>query len=195
MIIPWLEQRLGVTVPFIHGGVNAKARAKAIEEFSQSPQDFPVMMLSTMAAGVGINLVSANHVVHLDRWWNPAVENQATDRAYRIGQEKDVHVHKLVTIGTIEERIEELISGKLQLANSVITPGEVRLTELNLGQLHELWRLDRNRAQQAAEFSDTKWQKRKQADEQWRQLHQRMRSGEFSTDADDPLEPTQAEEH
>ena len=66
------------------------------------------MVLSTMAAGVGINLTAANHVIHMDRWWNPAVENQATDRSYRIGQQKDVHVHKMVSVGTLEERIDEL---------------------------------------------------------------------------------------
>ena len=91
---------------------------------------FPVFLLSLKAGGTGLNLTAADHVIHLDRWWNPAVEEQATDRAYRIGQTKPVQVHRLITRGTIEEKIAELLSRKRALADSVLGSGEAALTEL-----------------------------------------------------------------
>ena len=100
------------------------------------------MVLSVKAAGTGLNLTAANHVIHFDRWWNPAVENQATDRAYRIGQEKNVMVHKLVSKGTIEERIDEIIEGKKELAENVIGAGEKWITELGDKEILEIMRLD-----------------------------------------------------
>lgn len=106
-----------------------------MEDFNGSDRS-SVMILSLKAGGTGLNLTSANHVIHVDRWWNPAVENQATDRAYRIGQEKDVSVHKLVSRGTLEERIDELIDGKVQLAGAVL--GKTNVTELDDDTLRHL---------------------------------------------------------
>jgi SNF2 family DNA or RNA helicase len=97
--------------------------------------------LSLRAGGTGLNLTAANHVVHLDRWWNPAVENQATDRAFRIGQHRTVEVHKLICTGTLEERIDEMIETKKALADSVVGDGEGWLTELSTSQLREVFAL------------------------------------------------------
>lgn len=141
MLLPWLEERLGTDIPFLHGGVSRTARQAMVERFN-APEGPPVMLLSLKAGGTGLNLTAANHVVHVDRWWNPAVEDQATDRAYRIGQRRDVRVHKLVAKGTIEERIDRVIEGKVDLARSVMPTGESWLTELGLDELHRLWRLD-----------------------------------------------------
>lgn len=96
------------------------------------------MVLSLKAGGTGLNLTAANIVVHMDRWWNPAVENQATDRAYRIGQDKNVFVYKLITAGTVEERIHDIISGKSELAAAMIAQGEGWLTELSDAELATL---------------------------------------------------------
>lgn len=150
MLVPWLSERLGRPVPFLHGGVSRAARARMVSEFN-SDDGAPVMVLSLKAGGTGLNLTAANHVVHVDRWWNPAVEDQATDRAHRIGQRRDVQVHKLVAKGTIEERIDEVIAGKVDLARAVMPTGEAWLTELGLDELHRLWRLDDQRARKGAE--------------------------------------------
>ena len=98
----------------------------------------PSILLSLKAGGTGLNLMRANHVFHFDRWWNPAVENQATDRAYRIGQRRDVQVHKFVTVGTLEESIDVLIESKRELAENVIGAGEGWLTDLDTDALREL---------------------------------------------------------
>jgi non-specific serine/threonine protein kinase len=100
------------------------------------------MVLSLKAGGVGLNLTAANHVIHFDRWWNPAVENQATDRTFRIGQKKNVVVHKFITKGTIEEKIDKMIEGKLKLAQEVIqSGGEDWITAMNNDELIELFSL------------------------------------------------------
>jgi SNF2 family DNA or RNA helicase len=101
------------------------------------------MVLSLKAGGVGLNLTRANHVFHFDRWWNPAVENQATDRAFRIGQQRNVHVHKFVCTGTVEERIDALIESKLALAESIVGAGENWITELSSTELRDLFALRR----------------------------------------------------
>jgi SNF2 family DNA or RNA helicase len=103
----------------------------------------PLFLLSLKAGGTGLNLTGANHVFHYDRWWNPAVEDQATDRAFRIGQTRDVQVHKLLCAGTLEERIDELIESKKALAESVVGAGEAWLTELSTDELRELMALRR----------------------------------------------------
>ncbi|MFM7612954.1 MAG: helicase-related protein, partial [Synechococcales cyanobacterium] len=103
-----------------------------------------IFILSLKAGGVGLNLTRANHVFHYDRWWNPAVENQATDRAFRIGQTRNVQVHKFVCSGTLEEKIHDLIASKQSLAEQVVGVGESWLTELNTDQLKDLLLLDRN---------------------------------------------------
>ena len=97
-----------------------------------------VFLISVKAGGTGLNLTAASHVIHLDRWWNPAVEDQATDRAYRIGQQRNVLVHKLVSAGTIEERIDELIASKRDLADRVLGSGEEWMTELSTDDLRDL---------------------------------------------------------
>ena len=98
-------------------------------------------MLSLKAGGTGLNLTAANHVFHFDRWWNPAVENQATDRAYRIGQKRNVQIHKFVCVGTLEEKIDEMIERKMTLADNVVGTGESWLTELSTDELKDLFAL------------------------------------------------------
>jgi SNF2 family DNA or RNA helicase len=98
----------------------------------------PVLILSLKAGGVGLNLTAANHVIHYDRWWNPAVEDQATDRAFRIGQLRNVQVRKFVCVGTLEERIDAMIEAKRGLAERIVGSGEARLTDLTLDQIREL---------------------------------------------------------
>jgi SNF2 family DNA or RNA helicase len=105
--------------------------------------ELPVFLLSLKAGGTGLNLTAADHVIHFDRWWNPAVEEQATDRAYRIGQTRPVQVHRLVTEGTIEERIAQLLARKRSLADSVLARGETALTELGNAELRDLVTLRR----------------------------------------------------
>ena len=130
----------------LHGGTNVKKRKTIVDQF-QSEDGPPFFILSLKAGGTGLNLTAAAHVIHFDRWWNPAVENQATDRAYRIGQKRNVLVHKFVTSGTIEERIAALIEEKRQLAEDLLSgEGEVNLTELPDDELLELVRLDVTRA-------------------------------------------------
>jgi SNF2 family DNA or RNA helicase len=101
----------------------------------------PFFVLSLKAGGTGLNLTGASHVIHFDRWWNPAVENQATDRAFRIGQKRNVQVRKFVCAGTLEERIDQMIESKKELADLVISDGEGWLTELSTGDLRELFTL------------------------------------------------------
>ena len=116
----------------IHGGTSVKKRAEIVDAFNEQKTYIPYVVLSLKAAGTGLNLTQANHVIHFDRWWNPAVENQATDRAYRIGQNKNVIVHKFVCEDTIEEKIDELIAGKQKLADSIVTSSaESWLTSLS----------------------------------------------------------------
>ena len=125
----------------LHGSVAVSKRKKIIEQF-QSDEYVPFMVLSLKAGGVGLNLTRANHVVHFDRWWNPAVENQATDRVFRIGQQKKVMVHKFITRGTIEEKIDEMLEQKAQLSADVLAAsGEKWLTEMKNDELSDLFRL------------------------------------------------------
>ena len=142
----YLQDLFGGEVLFLYGGTPAKQRDRMIARF-QEERSLPgpaVFVLSLKAGGLGLNLTRANHVFHFDRWWNPAVENQATDRAFRIGQTKDVWVHKFVCGGTLEDRIDELIESKKALAESVIGAGEGWLTELNTDQLREMVTLNRD---------------------------------------------------
>lgn len=126
----------------IHGGIRPAQRTKIVEQF-QSETYMPFIVCSVKAAGTGLNLTNANHVIHFDRWWNPAVENQATDRAFRIGQTKNVMVHKLVAKGTIEEKIDRIIASKKELAENVIGEGSEKwITELGNDELMALLRLE-----------------------------------------------------
>ncbi len=140
IVAPYFAERFGTEVPFLHGGVSKSKRDRMVESF-QSENGPPIMMLSLKAGGTGLNLTAANHVVHLDRWWNPAVENQATDRAFRIGQRKNVQVRKLLCVGTVEERIDGMLGSKQDLADLAVGTGENWVTEMNTAELHELFRL------------------------------------------------------
>jgi SNF2 family DNA or RNA helicase len=139
-----LEQHLskaGVTHQFLHGGTPVAERERMVARFQDGAT--PVFLLSLKAGGTGLNLTRADHVIHVDRWWNPAVEDQATDRAYRIGQTKPVQVHRFITQGTIEEKIAELLTRKKALADSVLAQGETALTELSNDALRDLVTLRR----------------------------------------------------
>ncbi|MHB1629391.1 MAG: DEAD/DEAH box helicase, partial [Bacilli bacterium] len=125
----------------LHGEIPMSKRRDIVAKF-QGEEYAPFLVLSIKAGGVGLNLTSANHVVHFDRWWNPAVENQATDRAFRIGQQKNVIVHKFITRGTIEEKIDLLIEEKTKLSNEIIPDmQETWITEMDNRQLMDLFRL------------------------------------------------------
>jgi SNF2 family DNA or RNA helicase len=138
-----LQDTLGCEVLFLHGGTSKKQRDAMVQRFQQERHGPPIFILSLKAGGVGLNLTEANHVFHFDRWWNPAVENQATDRAFRIGQKKNVQVHKFVCVGTLEERINSMIEQKKVLAESIVGSGENWLTEMSTDQLKELFALSR----------------------------------------------------
>ncbi|MBA2955153.1 ATP-dependent helicase [Nocardioides sp. MAH-18] len=128
--------RAGVPHQFLHGGTPVREREAMVKRFQAGAA--PVFLLSLKAGGTGLNLTRADHVIHVDRWWNPAVEEQATDRAYRIGQTRPVQVHRMVTRGTIEERIAEMLSRKRAIADAVLGRGEAALTELSNDELREL---------------------------------------------------------
>ncbi|MDZ7801173.1 MAG: DEAD/DEAH box helicase [Trueperaceae bacterium] len=142
LLVRHLSHRLGIEAPFLHGGVVASKRAEMVRRF-QSEDGPSVLVLSLKAGGTGLNLTRASHVFHLDRWWNPAVEDQATDRAFRIGQRRNVQVHTFVTLGTLEERIDEMIDAKRSLAGDVIASGEQALAELDTATLREIVALRR----------------------------------------------------
>ncbi|NWF61109.1 MAG: DEAD/DEAH box helicase [Fischerella sp.] len=144
LLKPYLEQQLEREILFLYGSTSKKQREEMIDRFQHDPQGPPIMILSLKAGGVGLNLTRANHVFHFDRWWNPAVENQATDRVFRIGQTRNVQVHKFVCTGTLEEKIHDMIESKKQLAEQVVGAGEEWLTELDTNQLRNLLLLDRS---------------------------------------------------
>ena len=144
LLQPYLEKKLGKEVLFLYGSTRRQQRQEMIDRFQNDPNGPPILILSLKAGGTGLNLTRANHVFHVDRWWNPAVENQATDRAFRIGQKRNVQVHKFVCTGTLEERINDMIEQKKQLAEQTVDAGEQWLTELDTDQLRNLLLLDRN---------------------------------------------------
>jgi SNF2 family DNA or RNA helicase len=136
MLQAHLRALFGVEVLFLHGGTPQKRRDRMVARFQA--RDVPVFILSLRAGGTGLNLTAGNHVFHFDRWWNPAVEDQATDRAFRIGQTRDVQVYKYICAGTLEERIDALIESKKALAESVVGAGEGWLTELSTDELRDI---------------------------------------------------------
>ncbi|GJF12503.1 helicase HelZ [Mycolicibacterium cyprinidarum] len=140
MLVPHLAARFGQDVAYLHGGTPKKRRDEMVEQF-QSGSGPAVFILSLKAGGTGLNLTAANHVVHLDRWWNPAVENQATDRAFRIGQKRKVQVRKFICTGTLEEKIDDMIEAKKALAELAVGDGERWLTELSTRELRTLFAL------------------------------------------------------
>ena len=127
-------------MPFLYGGVPRKERDRMVQDFQESVQP-SAFVLSLKAGGTGLNLTRATHVFHYDRWWNPAVENQATDRAFRIGQTHNVMVHKFICGGTLEDRIDAMIESKMALADEIVTSGETSLTELSNAELRDILRL------------------------------------------------------
>jgi hypothetical protein len=138
MLQPYLAARLGCPVHFLHGGTTKKRRDEMVAEFQDGALGPAVFLLSLKAGGTGLNLTAANHVIHVDRWWNPAVEDQATDRAFRIGQRRDVQVRKFVCVGTVEERIDQMIEDKKALAQAIVGTGESWLTELSVADLRRV---------------------------------------------------------
>ena len=140
------RRRYAGAVYYLHGGTPRTRREHMVEEFQDPESERAIFVLSLRAGGTGITLTRANHVIHFDRWWNPAVENQATDRAYRIGQEKTVFVHKMVTMGTLEERIDEMIEAKKKLAEDIVGSDESWLAKLDNETFLNLVALDRSEA-------------------------------------------------
>ncbi len=144
LLVSMLMQQFDREVLFLHGGTPQKQRDQIVQTFQKADGKNPILVASLKAGGVGLNLTAATHVFHFDRWWNPAVENQATDRAYRIGQTRNVQVHKFVVSGTLEERIDEMIEAKTELAEQIIGAGERWLTELDTSTLRDLLTLRRD---------------------------------------------------
>jgi SNF2 family DNA or RNA helicase len=140
----YLRHQCHYNTYYLHGGTTRKKREKMIEEFQDPETEPSIFILSLKAGGVGITLTKANHVFHFDRWWNPSVEDQATDRAFRIGQKKNVFVHKFVAIGTLEERIDEMIEDKKKLAGSIVGSDESWLTELDNNAFRKLIALNQS---------------------------------------------------
>ncbi|MFP4136381.1 MAG: DEAD/DEAH box helicase [Candidatus Acetothermia bacterium] len=136
-----LQERFHYHVPFLHGGTSQKARDEMIDGFQRQEERLPFFLLSLRAGGLGINLTEASYVIHIDRWWNPAVESQATDRAHRIGQQNNVTVHKFVSSGTYEEEIDRMIEEKKELAEEIVGSGEEGLTELSKQEFMNLIKL------------------------------------------------------
>jgi SNF2 family DNA or RNA helicase len=146
MLQDYLQQTLQRDVLFLHGGTPLAERDRMVSEFQTDAIGPPVFILSLKAGGTGLNLTRANHVFHFDRWWNPAVENQATDRAFRIGQSRNVQVHKYVCAGTFEETLDELIERKMQLAQAIVGTSESWITEMSTAELQSMFRLRREEA-------------------------------------------------
>jgi SNF2 family DNA or RNA helicase len=137
-----IADELNADALFFHGGVSRKNRDKLVETFQNDPS-VRYMIVSLKAGGTGLNLTAATNVIHYDLWWNPAVENQATDRAYRIGQVKNVQVHRFITQATFEEKIDAMIQAKQELANLTVGTGESWITDLSNTELREIFTLAR----------------------------------------------------
>lgn len=142
LLVNMLKTDFTIDVPFFHGSVTRKARDEMVEAF-QTQNDVKLMVISLKAGGTGLNLTAATNVIHYDLWWNPAVEDQATDRTYRIGQTSNVIVHRLITLGTFEEKIDEMIKSKKELADLTVSTGEKLITELSNQQLREIFSLSK----------------------------------------------------
>jgi len=143
MLAEYLPKAFGAATQFLHGGTPAKMRDQMVTRFQEDEHAPPIFILSLKAGGTGLNLTRANHVFHFDRWWNPAVEDQATDRAFRIGQKRNVQVHKFVTTGTLEEMIDDMIESKKGLAQAVVGSGENWITEMSTDELRKVVSLRR----------------------------------------------------
>jgi len=143
LLVHYLEKKIGIQVPFLHGGVPSKKREEMIRSFQEKENSSPIFLLSLRAGGTGLNLTRANFVFHFDRWWNPAVENQATDRTFRIGQKRNVQVYKMVCLGTMEEKIDKMLEEKSELLERVVSTGEKWITEMSNDELYEVLSLSR----------------------------------------------------
>jgi non-specific serine/threonine protein kinase len=144
MLRAHLAARFGREVAYLHGGVPKADRDAMVARFQDGgPTSPPLFVLSLKAGGTGLTLTAANHVIHVDRWWNPAVEDQATDRAFRIGQTRNVQVRKFVCAGTVEEKISAMIRDKRGLAAKIVGSGEQWITEMSTTELRELFALER----------------------------------------------------
>ncbi|MYC79653.1 MAG: ATP-dependent helicase, partial [Cenarchaeum sp. SB0661_bin_35] len=137
MLKQYIQEALGREVLFLHGGTTRRQRDIMVERFGDD-DSVQVLVVSLKAGGTGLNLTAANHVFHFDRWWNPAVEDQATDRAFRIGQTRNVQVRKMICAGTFEEKIDQMIEQKKAMAESVVGTGEAWLTEMSNDELHDI---------------------------------------------------------
>ena len=144
-IAQFLERVFGRPGLVLHGGIAVAQRQRLVNSFNRNDGP-PFFVLSLKAGGTGLNLTAASHVIHFDRWWNPAVENQATDRAFRIGQQRNVLVHKFVCRGTVEEKIDAMLAEKSLMAGEVVDGGEVLLTEMSNEQLLDFIKLDVHKA-------------------------------------------------
>ncbi|WP_437993961.1 DEAD/DEAH box helicase [Sorangium sp. So ce145] len=153
-LVRHLAPSLDAEVLFLHGGTPRLARDEMVRRFQDDPRGPRVFVLSLRAGGAGLNLTAASHVFHFDRWWNPAVEDQATDRAHRIGQRRAVQVHKLVCAGTVEEKVDRMLEQKRDLAAQVVGQGEAWITELDDAALRELFALSRDAVTGAGELDD-----------------------------------------
>ena len=141
LLATMIEEEFGTIAPFLHGGVTRKGRDEMVEDF-QNNRTTRIMILSLKAGGTGLNLTAASNVIHFDLWWNPAVEAQATDRAYRIGQNRNVMVHRFITKGTFEEKINQLLQAKKELANMTVSTGEKWIGDLSNEELSEMIKLE-----------------------------------------------------
>jgi SNF2 family DNA or RNA helicase len=143
MLRGYLSARFGREVLFLHGVVAKADRDAMVTRFQDpGPTSPPLFVLSLKAGGTGLTLTAANHVIHVDRWWNPAVEDQATDRAFRIGQTRNVQVHKFVCAGTVEQKISDMIRDKRGLAARIVGSGESWVTEMSTSELRSLFELE-----------------------------------------------------
>lgn len=154
LLVTHFEKRLGVEVPLFHGALTLPQREALVQRFQEDANGPQVMVMSLRAGGVGLNLTRASHVMHFDRWWNPAVEDQASDRAHRIGQKRRVQIHLLVTMGTLEERIDRLLESKRGLADAVVSGGEAWLGGMSTDELRALVSLGSDAAVESIEAWD-----------------------------------------
>jgi SNF2 family DNA or RNA helicase len=141
MLKAHLETTFGDEVLFLYGGTSRANRDRMVDRFQHDPHGPSAFILSLKAGGTGLNLTRASHVFHFDRWWNPAVENQATDRAFRIGQTRNVQVYKFIVGGTVEDQINEMIQRKQALVQSIVGTSENWITEFSNEELRDLFRL------------------------------------------------------
>jgi hypothetical protein len=153
-LVRHLEATLETEVLFLHGGTSRQRRDEMVQRFQHESHGPRVFVLSLKAGGTGLNLTAANHVFHYDRWWNPAVEDQATDRAYRIGQKRAVQVHKLLSAGSVEEKIDRLLEKKRELAGKIVGKGEQWITELGSDELRDLFALSKSALAAAADADE-----------------------------------------